>query len=188
MKKTIIITLLTLILSCQKSTTKIYFYPSEDIYKNSELEKINLDSTLLDFKYFTDNSGVFPYNEKRISVEFTNDFGIKKCLIPAKYDSGNYKKRNILVIKSDSIKIDDGYLISKLRYLLRRHFTNNGTNFKYSDSPKKAIVELNLNSGTNGKELKKILINLTDVFDEINSEIIDSLELNVFFDYDESYY
>ena len=71
---------------------------------------------------------------------------------------------------------------------MRRHFTNNGTNFKYSDSPEKAIVELNLNSGTNGKELKKILINLTDVFDEINSEIIDSLELNVFFDYDESYY
>ena len=177
-----------MILSCQKSTKEIYFYPSKEIYKNSELEKIDLDVTLLDFKYFTDNSGEFPYTEKRISVEFTNDKEIKKCIIPAKYDSGNYKQKNVLVINSDSIKIDNGYSISKLRQVLKRHFTNNGNDFEYSDSPEKAIVELNLNSDTNGKELKRILNNLTNIFDEINNEIKDSLELKLFFDYDESYY
>ncbi|MBU2929735.1 hypothetical protein [Winogradskyella psychrotolerans] len=188
MKRTAIITIITLILSCQKTKTEIYFYPSKEIYKNSQLEKIDLDSTLLDFKYFTDNSGDFPYTEKRISVEFIDEKGIKKCVIPAKYDSALYKQKNVLVIKSDSIMVDNTYSIIKLKQILKRHFTNNGNDIEYSDSPDKAIVELNLKSDTNGKELKRVLNNLTNIFDEINNETKDSLELKLFFDYDGSYY
>ena len=51
----------------------------------------------------------------------------------------------ILVITSDSILIDNGYSISKLKSILKRHYLNNGGNLNYPRSYKKAIVKINQN-------------------------------------------
>jgi hypothetical protein len=91
-------------------------------------------------------------------------------------------QRNLLTITSDSILIDKGYPISELKPILIRHYTNNGKVLRYPKSYDKAYVGISLELNETGKDLKKLLINLTSVFDEVNLEVTDSLELHIYFD------
>lgn len=171
-----------MILSCENKPTEIRYYPTDRPFSEQNSELIGLDTTQLNFKQITNKVGTYYNNFGKLVVEF-DDGKIKKRITPYVYDGGLIKFKNVLEIKSDSILIDDGYSINELKRILKRHYLNNGKIPYYSDSPKKALVEVTIDTSKTGKELKEVLIKLTRTFDEIREEIKDTIELRVFFDY-----
>ncbi len=183
MKKILLLTTIILILSCENKTIETRYYPTNREFHKDSIELIGLDTTDLNFRQLTNKVGAF-YEDKGnlIVVEF-DDGQIKKRLIPYVYTGGLIKIKNVLQIKSDSILIDNGYAIGELKRILKRHYLNKGKIPQYSDSPEKALVEVTIDTNRTGKELKEVLIRLTNTFDDIKTEINDTIELNVFFDY-----
>ncbi|WP_240927988.1 MULTISPECIES: hypothetical protein [unclassified Cellulophaga] len=163
--------------------TEVREYPSDREFKTENAELIWLDTTDLNFKQITNRIGSFQEESYgQLKVEFV-DKKITKRITPYVYDEGLIKQKNVLRIKSDSILIDNGYSINELKRILKRHYLNKGKIPYYPDSPRKALVEVTIDSSKNGKELKKVLTKLTRTFDEIKEEISDTIELRVFFDY-----
>ncbi|WP_417212838.1 hypothetical protein [Bizionia sp.] len=185
MKKIVFISTILLILSCENKTTEIRYYPTDREILNEKTEIIGLDTTTLNFRQITNKIGNDYYPEpnfKEIVLEFY-DGQIKKMVIPYVYSGGLIKQKNILVVTSDSILIDNGYRISELKRILKRHYQNNGETPNYPESVHKALIEVKIDSTKLGVEIKEVLTKLTRSFDEIKSEINDSTELRVFFDY-----
>ncbi len=182
MRKAFYISTILLILSCKNKPIEIRYYPTDRPFSYETSELIGLDTTKLNFRQLTNKVGTFYKNYGKLVVEF-NDGKLKKRVTPYVYDGGLLKYKNVLEIKSDSILIDDGYSINELKRILKRHYLNKGEIPYYSDSPKKALVEVTLDTIKTGKELKDVLIKLTRTFDEIKTEINDTIELRVFFDY-----
>ncbi len=193
LKKTIYITLIFgILISCkhkekleqvENERSEIREYPTDREFKIEIGELIGLDTTELNFKQIANRIGSFQEESYgQLTVEFADE-KIKKRLIPYVYDEGLIKRKNVLRIKSDSILIDNGYSINELKRLLKRHYLNKGKIPYYSDSPRKALVEVTIDTSKNGKELKEVLTKLTRTFDEIKEEIYDTIELRVFFDY-----
>jgi hypothetical protein len=106
-----------------------------------------------------------------------------KKIIPFVRGNCLFKERNILSLKSDSILIDDGYPIIELKNILKRHYTNNGKDFRYPDSSERAGVEITLDTNQTANELKNLLIKLTRTFDEVKKEEKDTIQLKFIFDY-----
>ncbi len=181
-KKNIILLILVLVISCEKKTTETRYYPTERLFSKQTSSIIELDNTKLNFRQITNKIGTYINNDENLVVEF-NDGNIKKRVIPFRYSGGLIKGKNILRIKSDSILIDNKYPTADLKKLLRRHHLNKGKIANYSDSRKKAIVEITIDTNKTGKELKQVLTKLTRSFDEIKEEIDDTIELKIFFDY-----
>ena len=182
MRKALYISTIFLILSCENKPPEIRYYPTDRPFHNETSELIGLDTTKFNFKQLTNKVGTFYKDYGKLVVEF-NDEKVTKRITPYVYDGGLIKFRNILEIKSDSILIDEGYSISELKRILKRHYLNKGEISYYSDSPKKALVEVTVDTNKTGKELKEVLIKLTRTFDEIKEELNDTIELRVFFDY-----
>jgi len=185
LKKIVLISTILLILSCEHKTTEIRYYPTDREILNEKMEIIGLDTTTLNFRQITNKIGNDYYPEpnfKEIALEFY-DGPIKKTVIPYVYSGGLIKQKNVLVITSDSILIDNGYRIDELKRILKRHYQNNGKIPNYPVSAHKALIEVNIDSTKTGLEIKGILTKLTHSFDEIKREINDSTELRVFFNY-----
>ena len=106
-----------------------------------------------------------------------------RYIYPLVPSNGLIKERNILSLKSDSILIDDGYPISELKWVLKRHYTNNGKELRYPSSSERAGVRITLDTNKTTKDLEQSLILLTTVFDEVNREVKDTLQLKFLFDY-----
>ncbi len=136
----------------------------------------------MNFKDITNWISKNQHNDIRSIIEF-KDGQILKKIIPFVRGYGLFKERNLLNIKSDSILVDDGYPIKELKRILKRHYTNNGKDYRYSDSPKQSGVEISLDTSKTANELKHCLINLTRTFDEVKREVKDSIELKFIFDY-----
>jgi hypothetical protein len=186
----LIILLFGVLVSCKEKTklekvekkqTEIRYYPTDRPLSNETLELIGLDTTELNFRQLTNKVGTY-YRKTSLIVEF-DDQQIKKRITPYIYSGGYIRFRNVLQIKSDSILIDDGYPINELKRILKRHYLNKGKIPYYSQSPKKALVEVTLDTNRTGKEIKEVLTKLTRTFDEIKEEINDTIELRIFFDY-----
>ena len=143
---------------------------------------MGLDTTNLNFRQITNKVANYYDKSEYLVLEF-NDGLIKKRITPFVYGGGLVKHKNVLEIKSDSILIDHGYSINELKRILKRHYLNKGKIPHYSDSPKKALVEVTIDTSKSGKDLKEVLTKLTRTFDQIQEETIDTLELKVFFDY-----
>ncbi|WP_240485016.1 hypothetical protein [Arenibacter latericius] len=161
---------------------EIRYYRSDQSISIERSKFIGLDTTKLNFRQITEELLDFNDHDKKVVVEFL-DGKIKKRVIPYLYGLGYIREKNVLKIKSDSILIDDNYPISELKWILKRHYLNKGEIAYYSESPKRALVLITIDSSKNGKELKEILTKLTRTFDEIKIEIKDTIELRVFFDY-----
>ncbi|WCO03562.1 hypothetical protein [Psychroserpens ponticola] len=169
-------------MSCKNKTTEIRNYPTDRELQKETFELVGLDTTTLNFREITNIVRSYSENNKKLIVEF-DDGKLKKRITPYFYDGGLIKYRNVIPITSDSILKDGGYSISELKRILKKHYLNKDENFRYAQSPKKALVEITIDTSKNGKELKEILIKLTRTFDEIKEETHDTLELRVFFDY-----
>ncbi|WP_325449798.1 hypothetical protein [Gelidibacter sp.] len=136
----------------------------------------------MNFKEITNWIGKNQDNEITSIIEFKDDQIVKK-IIPFVRGNGLFKERNILRLKSDSILIDDGYPISELKRILKRHYSNNGKDFRYPDSSERAGVEITLDTNQTANELKHFLINLTRTFDEVKNEEKNTIQLKFIFDY-----
>ncbi|WP_158977970.1 hypothetical protein [Cellulophaga sp. L1A9] len=79
--------------------------------------------------------------------------------------------------------IDEGYSIDELKHILNRHYLNNGKVPNYSESSKKAFVQVTIDSSKNGKQLKDLLLKITRSFDKIKVEVNDTIELRIFLGY-----
>ncbi|WP_148256148.1 hypothetical protein [Lacinutrix sp. 5H-3-7-4] len=182
MRKALYISTILLILSCENETTEIQYYPSTPDFSTERAVLFGLDTTDLNFRQITNKVASYYGKWEYLTIEF-NDGRIKKRITPFVYDGGLIKYRNVLPITSDSILKEKGFPISELKQILKKHYLNKDENFRYAKSPNKALVEVTIDTSKTGKELEKVLVNLTRVFDEIKEEVNDSIELKVFFDY-----
>ncbi len=181
-KNVIIVFLLSFIfLKCENQEYSIKYYPSKKLFNSYNLVNLNIDS-LKNFKQITNEVRLLQQDHKRSFIEI-KDKGFKKIIFPYVYDGSFIKKRNILNITYDSILIDKGYSITELKKILTRHYINNGKDYHYPESFKKAGIEVSMDTISTSKELRKTLFYLTKVFDEVNEEISDTLELKIFFSY-----
>lgn len=184
MKTIALISTIILILSCVDKTTEIRYYPSDLELADTKTELVGLDTTKLNFRQMINlirKDEGFEYDYGNTIMEF-DDGKIKKRVIPYFFGSGHIKSKNILRITKDSILIDNGYSISELERILKRHYLNKGRIPFYSDLPSKAIVEVTIDTNSTGIDIKEVLTKLTRSFDEVYSEIKDTIELRVFFD------
>lgn len=162
---------------CKGQETETRYYSSQDL--NNEIIELDLDTTSLDFR---DIKTLVTRNilaSKSVLIEIEDDHILKK-IYPRIYTE--MLQKNLLTITADSILIDKGYPISKLKLILIRHYTNNGKELRYPKSYDRAYIGISLELDETGEDLKKSLLNLTSIFDEVNLEVKDSLELHIYFD------
>ena len=112
-----------MIFSCENKTTETRYYPTDRNFSEQNSELIGLDTTKLNFLGITNKIGTYYKNYGKLVVEF-NDGQIKKRITPYVYDGGLIKYRNVLPITSDSILKDNGYSISELKRILKKHYLN----------------------------------------------------------------
>ncbi len=170
-----------IVFCCKRQEQKeIRYYPSQELYDESKLINLDLDTTSLKFMEITSKIDKVLKENKRILIEL-DDNEIHRRIIPLTFSE--IRKRDVLSLTSDSILIDNGYSISELKPILKRHYTNNGKDFHYPRSYQRAIVEITIDTSKKGKDLKKTLLYLTKTFDEINLEVKDTLKLQIIFNY-----
>jgi len=177
MKKIFYLLIIFLIVCCQNEKIEIKYYPSHFDISDFDGEIILLDSINYNFSQITDK-----IDFQNLILEF-NDNKKTKRIIPHNFNIGSFKRRNILIIDSDSIYVENGFSINELDLILKKHYLNNRKNKQYSESPKKAIIGVMLDSTENSRTLKPLMIKLTNSFDKLKNESIDTLELWIFFNY-----
>ncbi|WP_091262755.1 hypothetical protein [Gillisia sp. Hel1_33_143] len=182
MKKILLISIILMNLACNEKTSEIRYYPNFEISNNDKVQKMILDTTQMNFKKITNWIGNNQYNGILSILEF-EDNKITKRIIPSVRGNGLIKQRNMLSITTDSILIDNGYPISELKRILKRHYLNNNNIPYYSESAYKAAIEITIDTSQSGAELKKILTKLTRDFDQVKNEVKDSIKLRFLFSY-----
>lgn len=179
MRKITFILVFSTFLSCIREDKKVIYYPSYSENSENKFETINLEKTALNFKEIVNR---IDQNFNETLIEFKDGKNIKKIKVFV-HNGGLIKRKNVLQISTDSVLIDNGYLISDLKKLMERHFLNKGKIQYYSDSVEKAIFEISLNPNKNANELKETLKKLTFEFDSLKKEINEKIELIIFFSY-----
>ncbi|MDN3643144.1 hypothetical protein QWY87_10565 [Lutimonas halocynthiae] len=182
MKKIVLILTVLLILSCDKQTNEIRYYPSYYQVSKDSVLVIGLDTVKLNFRQITNEVETYSFDNGygNLFVEF-DDGQIKKRITPFVYGAGLIREKNGLTVTDDSIYIDDGYPISDLKWILKRHYLNKGKIPHHSSSPKNAFVEMLVDTNMNGVDIKKVLTKITRSFDEVKKEINDTIELHIYF-------
>ncbi len=170
----------TLTLGCESRAPEIKYYPSDREFSEVNSEFIGLDTTKLNFCQITNKIRNYDLTPTDLVLEL-EDRQVKKRILPYVYGVGCIRENNLLKIGSDSIFVDDGYPISELKRILKRHYSNWGEVPYYSESPEKALIELTIDESSNGKKIKDVLTELTRSFDQIRTETSDTIELRVFF-------
>jgi hypothetical protein len=169
--------------SCQNQSLETRYYPSDQLYFNERIVRINLDSIDLNFKEITDSMIQLESENGKVVFEI-NDNGILKRIMPNdNFIFGIIKSKNIFDVRFDSVHYMGWHHIDNLKIILKKHFMNKGIDPNFSDSPEKTIVQVTLDTTRTANDLKSLLINLTQTFDEINTEVKDSLELRLKFYY-----
>ena len=182
LKQILLVGQLFLLISCANQPTEKRYYSLHALQEEEATKLLELDHSTMNFKGITDWLSKNQTTEITTIVSFKDGALVKK-IMPSVRGNGLYKSKNILSITSDSILVDKGYPISELKWILKRHYTNNGKAYQYADSPERAAIEITLDTNKTAKELKHSLILLTRVFDEVNSEEKESLLIKVIFDY-----
>ena len=171
-----------LILGCEQKALEIRYYPSDRESPEANTEYIGLDTTKLNFGQIANKLREHDSVYTNLVLEF-EDEQIKKRVVPYVYGYGCISENNMLKVRPDSILIDDNYHISELNRILKKHYSNWGKNFYYSDSPEKALVELTIDENSDGKKIKDTLAELTRSFDKTRMELSDTIELRIFFNH-----
>ena len=177
MNKSIVsLCLLIIITSClDKNKKKVFFHPNEKTFLNKKklslIEYNNLSfqdiSRLIDAKRYHD------------SLTYVNiiDSDHNKHNIVIDNTSFHAKRRSLLSVGHDSIFIDKGYKIDRLKSLMKRHYENNGKNPLYPLNSKTAFIEIALKE--NSKDFRTTLLKVIKTFDSVNKIISDTLELKI---------
>ncbi len=182
MKTQLLLAVLLLIISCKKRSLDNYYYPSKaDVlghFKNNQ--KLAL-SSFQNFEKLIDtlerinclgNNAIFKLTHQHKEFNFIASTLFGNCS-----SAPHIKYYNLLSISKDSIlKNKSKFPIDSLAVMLKRDLLNYGKDKNYSRSPKKLIVSI-----TEKKYLKNVLLKVFTEFNQIQSETIDSLTLNIQF-------
>ena len=179
--------------SCNQNNDKedlerdVYYYPEEEKFKqNSNQRKIFIDSISnygdllneIDKVACQDSVPVIVYSTKEEWYELIPWYECSEYNI---ISSPTFRSR--IFIQNDSIltNFDIRHSIDSLETIFRRHFLNKGKDFNYSDSPAKAGIEIYLKNDIGSKEVKKLLLSVSEEFNNLNEKSSDTLYLNIFF-------
>ena len=86
------------------------------------------------------------------------------------------KFKNIWSISKDSFKKEKDYPINNLKTIMKKDLLNFGKNNGYSDSSNKLIISLT----SEIDDLENLILKVSKVFNEIQQESKDFLNLNIF--------
>lgn len=175
--------LLISLISCSNPKAKQLktnlYYPSKKFFDENNMVKINLDSTLLNFKKITNEVINMGYADSIIPYAYFQINDTIKNIFLGDISWGYIRSRNMVKIKNDSIYKIETYPLKNTYNILKIHYENNGKDIGFADSPEKAFVVIELDTNANAKNLIKALDHLTNEFDKLNIIHKDSLELKV---------
>jgi len=191
MTKTIYIIILILVfLSFGKkenysdSERKSFYYPNPKCFEVAsnkvfldlkEISSYNELMNRLDSIVCNDKSPVIRYGD---SYSDFNLIPSHKC--PNRAIVCCYKERNRVKITNDSIySFFDSYPMDSLSSIVKKHIQNNGTDIQFSSSPRSAFFEIERDTLITMEKMRKILIGISDSFNEVNSIHDDSLSLSI---------
>lgn len=91
--------------------------------------------------------------------------------------------RSRIFIQNDSIltNYEIKHSIDSLATILEKHLLNKGKDYNYADSPEKAGVEIYFEKDVKSREIKSLLVKLSEEFNKLNVRYPDTLYLNIFF-------
>ncbi|PQV48462.1 hypothetical protein CLV33_105322 [Jejuia pallidilutea] len=182
MKKLLLIIIAINLLYCKgkafDENQKVKYYPSEKYFESNGVVEIDLYNPNINFKKIYRRVNELHVNDSTPYFEITHDDTLRR-IMPLRNDWGHGSSYNILGISKDSIWKENGYPITELYKLLKKHYENCGKNPQYSISAEKAWVEVELDTNATGSDLEKALLNLTNIFDKLNRTHADTLELKV---------
>ncbi|GAA3777742.1 hypothetical protein GCM10022271_07440 [Corallibacter vietnamensis] len=184
MRITLYLLTVFIILSCQEKTVNIKYYPTNEFSVEEDYLKLDLDTTSLNFKEITNLISENLYDNRKTIIEIQDGSTLKK-IIPFSRSGCYFHEKNTLGVKLDSIRLYNAtkYSIQELRPVLKKHYLDIHKNYPYSKFPQVPIIEVEIDTNRTGKELKSFLISITRTFDEIKTEVNDSIELTIFFNW-----
>jgi len=176
-----------LISSCSKRIKKKYYYPNlKEVERttNKRTIRINSFSSFEEFKsemwgFYQITPGKTPIllletENTEYHIKYINEFG---CIPPI------IKLKNLIGISKDSIyKWEKYYPIEKLENILKTDLLNYGQHNKYADNPSSLIIQFLHPENESISNLEHTLLNLLKIFNAINLQAKDSLELNIRFE------
>ena len=194
MKKNYLLVLLFLLLfSCEErsneegSELQVYYYPEKENFeptankKNIFIESIGTYEDLLneiDKVACEDSVPVINYSTSKVRFELLPWY---ECSEKNIISCPTFRSR--IFIQNDSIltNYDIRHSIDSLEAILERHLLNKGKDFNYADSPEKAGVEIYFEKDVEFREIKSLLVKLSEEFNKLNEKFPDTLYLNILF-------
>jgi len=178
--------LLVLFFGCEKKQQEIRYYPStKEFTKSKKNDVIDIDALNINYDSLMNRFYENYRNGIKTVIEIKNNGITRKIMFIDTYNAC-IKLRNVLVISEDSIFKENGFSISELDNVLRKHYFNINRNHKYSYSYKMALINIALDTGKTimkfRDDLKNSLLNLTEIFDEIKEDTIIPLKLLIYLD------
>ena len=137
--------LFALLFSCSSEKSSVKYYGLVDLRNTSRIVKID-PIEFNTFDEFVDRVDQVRCNDSIPVVGILDD--TKEILIglanPCWGNSGciHIKRRNVLKIKDEKIKLNNDVSIDSLEYYISRHYNNRGDSFVFSQSPQKAIISI----------------------------------------------
>ena len=162
------------------------FYPKEEKFEQTKnLKNIFLDS-INDYSELLSKMDRIACNDSVPTISFSTieeNYKIISWYVCSDDVAGLHTLRSRIFIQNDSIYTNDKikHPIDSLNLILKRHLSNKGKNFNYSDSPEKAGIEIYHNPTTKSKVIKKQLINLSREFNKLENKSKDTLYLYIYF-------
>ena len=185
--------LILLLFSCNQksrieaSEQQVYYYPEKGKFEqNSNRKNIYIDSIRnyeellkeIDKIACQDSIPVINYSTKKDRFELLPWY---ECSEKNVISCPTFRSR--IFIQNDSIltNYEIKHSLDSLEIILERHLLNKGKDFNYSDSPKKAGLEIYFENNAASKEIKGLLVKLSEEFNKLNDKYSDTLYLNIFF-------
>ncbi|QTE22096.1 hypothetical protein [Polaribacter cellanae] len=169
---------LIVIFSCKK---EVYYYPSKSFFDENKPKEIIIEN--LSYGEIVDSLTNQIFKGKRHFIEIKDSNKIYK-ISPFTYTGGYIRERNGLYIRNDSLDLMKGmFPISDLSKYLKLHYENNDKEYYYAFSYKRAYIRLILERDDSSGKLKKILLNLVEVYNKTDIKNKDSIKLGIMLDY-----
>ena len=176
---TYILLFITIFSSCKKNEKEEFYYPNKTEFSKTEnFELIDLESvesfeklvSILENLNYKSKKGYLKIESENenFNVLIATTFGQSFGPILIKY-------KNILSISNDSLKKKKSYPLIELKTIMKKDLENFGAEPEFSQSPEKLVISVTCEIN----ELEKLIIKIATTFNEIKSESIKNLEMNL---------
>lgn len=175
---------MALLSSCQKKTKTNFYYPNLQAFERvSNIDTIRLSSYASFDEFLSDMWNFYrtkprktpvvllEKNDQRFFIKYSNGWDHQPHIV---------KIKNQIGISKDSVyKWERFYPIDSLKSLLKKDLFNNGANNKLADNPQSFRIRLLHPNKKTMQDIEDSLLHLLDIYNEINTQVNDSLQLNI---------